>query len=72
MTTLKQIYREHGYHVNPDNEKGLGNLHLEEITKCWKAWLQQKLDSVTPWNFDYIEKETIKELLEDLEAQKKP
>lgn len=41
MKTLKQIYREHGYEVNRDNQKGIGNKCLEEAEKCFKELLDE-------------------------------
>jgi hypothetical protein len=41
--TLKQIFREHGYEVNRDNQKGLGNKCLEEATKGFRDLIKQRL-----------------------------
>ena len=78
MKTLKQIYREHGYEVNHDNQKGIGNKCLEDAEKCWREWLTQKREEpfktketvvwgeVLPSRSYRIRNEVIDELLAEL------
>ena len=40
---LKQIFRENGYAVNTDIQKGIGNLCVENVLKCVEKWLAGKL-----------------------------
>jgi hypothetical protein len=46
MTTLKEIYRNHGYEVNRDDQKGIGNKCLENVEECFKVWLTKKQDEI--------------------------
>jgi hypothetical protein len=46
MKSLKQIYREHGYEVNRDDQKGIGNKCLEDVQKCFKDLLDEYYNDV--------------------------
>jgi hypothetical protein len=46
MKTLKQIYREHGYAVNDDNQEGIGNQSLMAVEECFKEFLEEKLEDM--------------------------
>jgi hypothetical protein len=70
--TLKEIYRNHGYSVNRDDQKGTGNKCLENVEECFKVWLTMKLkDSIAEqeeYGFDpIIPMVNIYELLKELE-----
>jgi hypothetical protein len=58
MTTLKQIYRKHGYEVNHDDQQGIGNKCLIEVEKCFIELLNEKLEETIKeqkeYNFDPI------------------
>ena len=64
---LKQIFRENGYAVNTDIQKGIGNLCVENVLKCVKKWLAGKLvagsEKATPSN------DVILKLLHELDYQ---
>ena len=39
------------------------------IIEAVEEWLKQKRDSIKYWDYDYIERETINELLEELKEK---
>jgi hypothetical protein len=60
MKTLKQIFREHGFEVNRDNQKGIGNKAILEQLKVWYAFLIQDLSDSDIENLIYEMEEEIK------------
>jgi hypothetical protein len=70
--TLKQIYRNHGFEINRDDQKGTGNKCLENVEECFKVWLIMKLKEITKeqekYEFDpIIPMVNVNELLVELE-----
>ncbi len=41
MKTLKQHFRDYGYEVNRDDQKGIGNMCLENVLKVIKVWIKE-------------------------------
>jgi hypothetical protein len=73
MKTLKQIYREHGFEVNRDNQKGIGNKAIEEQLKVFQDFLRQEQQEINE-NIDAAQffvpyKEAVNEYTDDLLAK---
>lgn len=41
LKTLKQLFREEGFAVNRDDQKGIGNKAIEDQQKVYRRWLTQ-------------------------------